>query len=82
MRTVITVAVSRRALFGPTFPVHGPEEPAARLVGRTLSDVQSENGLILTVGDRQVIITDADPDQPLEGVVRSSMAVEAWEEGL
>ena len=82
MRTVIAVAVSRRARFGPTVPVHGPEEPAARLVGRTLSDVQGENGLILTFGDRCVIVTSADPYQPLEVVVRSSEAVDEWDEGL
>ena len=32
--SLITVAVCRRTLFGPTFPVHGPEDLAARLVGR------------------------------------------------
>ena len=59
--SLVTVGVSRRALFGPTVPVHGPEDVAARLVGRTLSDVQDENGLILTCGDRQVSITSATP---------------------
>ena len=55
---------------------------AAMLVGRTLSDVQGENGLILTFGDRHVIITAADPYQPLEVVVRSSQAAEDTEEDL
>jgi hypothetical protein len=49
---------------------------AAGLVGRTLSDVQGDNGLILTFGDRHVIITSADPYQPLEVEVRSSKAAE------
>jgi hypothetical protein len=80
--SLITVAVYRRTLFGPTFPVHGSEELAARLVGRTLSDVQGENGLILTFGDCRVIITSADPYQPLEVVVRSSPAADDWEDGL
>ena len=78
--SLITVAVYRRALFGPTFPVNGVEDLAARLVGRTLSDVQGENGLILTFGDRCVIITSADPYQPLEVVVRSSPAAADPEE--
>ena len=77
-----TVAVSRRGLFGPTFPVHGPEDLAARLVGRTLSDVRGENGLVLTFGDRCVIITSADPYQPLEVVVQPSPAADDREEGL
>jgi len=80
--SLITVAVYRRALFGPTFPVSGPEDLAVLLVGRTLSDVQGDNGLILTFGDRRVIITSADPYQPLEVVVRSSQAVDDQEEGL
>jgi hypothetical protein len=80
--SLLTVAIYRRGLFGPTFPVSGPEDLAARLVGRTLSDVQGENGLILTFGDRRVIITSADPYQPLEVVVRSSQAAEDVEEGL
>jgi hypothetical protein len=79
--SLITVAVYRRGLFGPTFPVHGPEDLAARLVGSTLSDVQGENGLILTFGDRCVIITSADPYQPLEVVVRSSEAADDPDEG-
>jgi hypothetical protein len=54
---------------------------AARFVGRTLSEVQGENGLILTFGDRCVIITSADPYQPLEVVIRSSPAADDWEEG-
>ena len=78
--SLITVAVYRRVLFGPTFPVHGPEDLAARLVGRTLSDVQDDNGLILTFGDHCVIITSADPYQPLEVVVRSSQAADDQEE--
>jgi hypothetical protein len=53
-----------------------------RLVGRTLSDVRDENGLILTFGDRCVIITSADPYQPLEVVVRSSQAADEREEGF
>ena len=79
--SLLTVAVYRRALFGPTFPVHGPEDLAARLVGCTLSDVQGENGLILTFGDRRVIITSADPYQPLEVVVQSSQAADDREDG-
>jgi hypothetical protein len=79
--SLLTVAVYRRALFGPTFPVSGPEDLAATLVGCTLSDVQDENGLILTFGDRCVIITSADPYQPLEVVVRSSQAANDQEEG-
>jgi hypothetical protein len=55
---------------------------AAMLVGRTLSDVQGENGLILIFGDRRVIITSADPYQPLEVVVRSSQAADDWEARL
>jgi hypothetical protein len=78
--SLITVAVYRRALFGPTFPVRGPDDLAAMLVGRTLSDVQGENGLILTFGDRRLIITSADPYQPLEVVVQSSQAVDDQEE--
>jgi len=78
--SLITVAVYRRALFGPTFPVHGPDDLAAMLVGRTLSDVQGENGLILTFDDRRLIITSADPYQPLEVVVQSSQAVDDQEE--
>jgi hypothetical protein len=81
MASLLTVAVYRRALFGPTFPVHGPEDVAGRLVGRTLSDVEGENGRILTFGDRQVIITAADPDQPLAVVVRLSPAAADQEEG-
>jgi hypothetical protein len=54
---------------------------AARFVGRTLSDVQGENGLILTFGDQCMIITSADPYQPLEVVLRSSEAVDDPEEG-
>jgi hypothetical protein len=50
-------------------------------IGRTLSDVRDENGLILTFGDRCVIITSADPYQPLEVVVRSSQAVDDGEAG-
>jgi hypothetical protein len=79
--SLVTVALYRRALFGPTFPVHGPEDFAARLVGRTLSDVEGENGLILTFGDCRVIITSADPYQPLEVVVQSSPAANDSEEG-
>jgi hypothetical protein len=79
--SLLTVAIYRRGLFGPTFPVHGPEDLAARLVGRTLSDVQGENGLILTFGDRCVIITSADPYQPLEVVVQSSPAADDWDDG-
>jgi hypothetical protein len=79
--SLLTVAVYRRGLFGPTFPVHGPEDLAAQLVGRTLDEVQGENGLILTFGDRCVIITSADPYQPLEIVVRSSPAVDDRDEG-
>jgi len=79
--SLITVAVYRRGLFGPTFPVNGPEDLAARLVGCTLSDVRGENGLILTFGDRCAIITSADPYQPLEVVVRSSRAADDREEG-
>jgi hypothetical protein len=79
--SLVTVAVYRRALFGPAFPVHGPEDLAALLVGCTLSDVRGENGLILTFGDRRVIITSADPYQPLEVVVRSSRAADDREEG-
>jgi hypothetical protein len=79
--SLITVAVYRRTLFGPTFPVRGPEDLAARLVGRTLSEVEDENGLILTFGDCRVIITSADPYQPLEVVVRSSPAAADQEEG-
>ena len=78
--SLITVAVYRRGLFGPTFPVSRPEDLAALLVGRTLSDVQGENGLILTFGDRCVIITAGDPYQPLEVVVRSSRAADDQEE--
>jgi hypothetical protein len=78
--SLITVAVYRRGLFGPTFPVSGPDDLAAMLVGRTLSDVQGENGLILTFGDRSVIITSADPYQPLEVVVQSSRAANDPEE--
>ena len=74
--SLVTVAVYRRTLFGPTFPVRGPEDLAARLVGCTLSDVEGEDGLILTFGDRRVIITAADPYQPLEVVVQSSRAAE------
>jgi hypothetical protein len=74
--SLVTVAVYRRTLFGPTFPVRGPEDLAARLVGCTLSGVEGENGLILTFGDRRVIITAADPYQPLEVVVQSSRAAE------
>jgi hypothetical protein len=48
----------------------------------TLSDVRDENGLILTFGDRCVIITSADPYQPLEVVVRSSQTADDWEEGF
>ena len=80
--SLVTVAVYRRGLFGPTFPVHGPEDLAVRLVGRTLSDVRNENGLTLTFGDRCVIITSADPYQPLEVVVRSSQAADDWEDGF
>jgi hypothetical protein len=80
--SLVTVAVYRCGLFGPTFPVHGPEDLAVRLVGRTLSDVRDENGLILTFGDRCVIITSADPYQPLEVVVRLSQAADDWEEGF
>jgi hypothetical protein len=80
--SLVTVAVYRRGLFGPTFPVHGPEDLADRLVGRTLSDVQGENGLILTFGDRCVIITSADPYQPLEVAVRSSQVADDREAGL
>ncbi len=79
--SLICVAVYRRMLFGPTFPVNGPEDLAARLVGRTLDDVQGENGLILTFGDRCMIITSADPYQPLEVVVQSSQAADDQEEG-
>jgi hypothetical protein len=79
--SLVTVALCRRGLFGPTFPVSGPEDLAARLVGRTLSDVRGENGLILTFGDRCVIIASANPYQPLEVVVRSSQAADDWEEG-
>jgi hypothetical protein len=79
--SLVTVALYRRTLFGPTFPVHGPEDVAARLVGHTLSDVQGENGLILTFGDRRVIITSADPYQPLEVVVQSPQAPDDREEG-
>ena len=79
--SLITVIVYRRGLFGPTFPVHGPEDLAARLVGRTLSEVQDDNGLILTFGDRCVIITSADPYQPLEVVLRSSSVEHDPEEG-
>ena len=78
--SLATVAVYRRVLFGPTFPVSGPEDLAAMFVGRTLDDVQGENGLILTFGDRCVIITSADPYQPLEVVVRPSQAADAQEE--
>jgi hypothetical protein len=78
--SLATVAVYRRVLFGPTFPVSGPEDLAAMVVGRTLDDVQGENGLILTFGDRCVIITSADPYQPLEVVVRPSQAADAQEE--
>jgi hypothetical protein len=80
--SLATVAVYRRGLFGPTFPVHGPEELAAMFVGHTLSDVQGENGLILSFGDRRVIITSADPYQPLEVVVRSTEAAGDMEEDL
>jgi hypothetical protein len=72
LASLLTVAIYRRGLFGPTFPVHGPEDVAARLVGRTLSEVQAENGLILTFGDRRLIITSADPYQPLEVVMQAS----------
>ena len=78
--SLLTVAAYRRALFGPTFPVSGPEDLAASLVGRTLSDIQGENGLILTFGDRCVIITSADPYQPLEVAVRSSRTANDQEE--
>ena len=78
--SLLTVAVYRRGLFGPTFPVSGPDDLAAMLVGRTLSDVQGENGLILAFGDRSVIITSADPYQPLEVVVQSSQASDDPEE--
>jgi len=81
LASLLTVAVYRRGLFGPTFPVHSSEDLAARLVGRTLSKVQDDNGLILTFGDRCVIITSADPYQPLEVVVRSSQAADDSEEG-
>jgi hypothetical protein len=74
--SLVTVAVYRRTLFGPTFPVRGPEDLAARLVGCTLSGVEGDNGLILTFGDRRVIITAADPYQPLEVVVQSPLAAE------
>jgi hypothetical protein len=80
--SLVTVALYRGVLFGPTFPVHGPDDLAVRLVGRTLSEVQGENGLILTFGDRRVIITSADPYQPLEVVVQSSQAADDWEAGL
>jgi hypothetical protein len=80
--SLVTVALYRRGLFGPTFPVRGPEDLAAMLVGRTLSEVQGENGLILTFGDRRVIITSADPYQPLEVVVRPSPAADDREEDL
>jgi hypothetical protein len=80
--SLVTVAVYRRVLFGPTFPVSGPEDLAATLVGRTLSDVQGQNGLILTFGDRQVIITSADPYQPLEVEVRSPQTADESEEGF
>jgi hypothetical protein len=80
--SLLTVALYRRGLFGPTFPVSGPEDLAAMLIGRTLSDVQGENGLILTFGDCRVIITSADLYQPLEVVVQSSQAADDWEEGL
>ena len=79
--SLVTVAIYRRVLFGPTFPVSDPDDLAAMCVGRTLSDVQGENGLILTFGDRSVIITSADPYQPLEVVVRSSQAADDQEEG-
>src|SRR5919198_606156 len=39
--SLVTVALYRRGLFGPTFPVSGPEDLAAMLVGRPLSDVVS-----------------------------------------
>jgi hypothetical protein len=80
--SLITVAAYRRTLFGPTFPVHGPEDLAAQLVGRTLSAVQGSNGLVLTFGDLRVIITSADPYQPLEVVVRSSHAADDREDGF
>jgi hypothetical protein len=80
--SLVTVAVYRRVLFGPTFPVSSPEDLAATLVGRTLSDVQGENGLILTFGDCQVIITSADPYQPLEVEVRSPQTADDPEEGF
>jgi hypothetical protein len=80
MASLLTVAVYRRVLFGPTFPVSGPDDLAAMFVGRTFSDVQGEHGLILTFGDRAVIITSADPYQPLEVVVQSSQASEDPEE--
>ena len=76
LASLLTVAVYRRGLFGPTFPVHGPEDVAARLVGRRLSDVQGENGLILTFGDCRLIITSADPYQPLEVVIQASPPAE------
>jgi hypothetical protein len=79
--SLVTVAVYRRGLFGPTFPVHGPEDLAARLVGRTLSDVRDDNGLILTFGDRCVIITSADPYQPLEVVVQPFRTPDDGDEG-
>jgi hypothetical protein len=76
-----TVAVSRRGLFGPTFPVHGPEDLAAQLVGRTRSDVQGAHGCSQTCGGRRVRITSAEPSQPLEVVVRSSPAADDRGEG-
>jgi hypothetical protein len=82
MASLVTVALDRRGLCGRTCPVSGPEDVAARLVGRAVSDVQGENGLILIVGDCRVIITSADPYQPLAVVVRSSQAGDDWEAGL
>jgi hypothetical protein len=79
--SLLTVAVYRRGLFGPAFPVHGPEDLAARLVGRTLDEVEGGNGLILTFGDRRVIITSADPYQPLEVVVQSAPAADDRDDG-
>jgi len=78
----LPVAVSRRGLFGPTVPVHGPEDLAARLAGRTRSDVQGAHGRSQTCGGRRVRITSAEPSQPLEVVVRSSPAADDGEEGL
>jgi hypothetical protein len=79
--SLLTVAIYRRTLFGPTYPVHGAEELAARLIGRTLTDVQGDNGLLLCFGACHVIITSADPYQPLEVVVQSSEAADGPETG-